>query len=102
MNLQLSEQLRPDPAAGSRFRTFALLPQVGWDFWGPMYAALVVTIAPWTSGAKTFDFGLQGVLGAGLPITDRVKLTGAVEIPANFVVHRTLGLTPLLGASFRL
>ncbi|MGO9835727.1 MAG: hypothetical protein ACLP1X_16105 [Polyangiaceae bacterium] len=59
MNFQFSEQLEPAPATadGSRLRTFALLPQIGWDFWGPMFAALVVTVAPWTSGTGTFDFG---------------------------------------------
>ncbi len=103
MNFQFSEQLEPAPATadGSRLRTFALLPQIGWDFWGPMFAALVVTVAPWTSGTGTFDFGLQAVLGAGIPIADCVKITGAVEVPFNFVVHRTIGLTPLLGLSFR-
>jgi hypothetical protein len=104
LNLQFSEQLEPAPApkGGSRFRTFALLPQIGWDFWGPMFAALVVTVAPWTSGTSTFDFGFQAVLGAGIPIADGVKITGAIEVPVNFVVHRTIGLTPLLGMSFRL
>jgi hypothetical protein len=77
MNLQFSEQLAPAPGpkGGSDFRTFALLPQIGWDFWGTMFAALVVTVAPWTSGTGTFDFGLQALLGAGIPIADRVNLT---------------------------
>jgi hypothetical protein len=102
MNLQFSEQLAPSPSSGSDFRTFALLPQVGWDFWGPMFAAFVASIEPWTSGGSTFDFGLQGVIGAGIPLGSRVKLTGALEVPFFFVVHRTVGLTPLIGVSIRL
>jgi hypothetical protein len=102
MNLQFSEQLRPTVTTGSTFRTFALLPQLGWDFWGPMFAGLVVTVAPWTSGTPTFDFGLQALLGAGIPVSSRVKIAGLIEVPANFVVHRTIGFTTLLGVSIRL
>jgi hypothetical protein len=104
MNLQFSEQLSPAPGStdGSRFRTFALLPQIGWDFWGPMFAAFVVTVAPWSSGTSAFGFGFQGLLGVGFPIGDRIKLTAAAEVPFNFVPSRTVGLTPLLGVSIRL
>ena len=113
MNLQFSEQIVPSvtspgqtpaeiSADGSTLRTFALLPQIGWDFWGPMFAAFVFTVAPWSYGSAKFDFGVQGVLGVGIPLANRVKLTAAVEIPANFVVHQTLGVTPLLGLAFRL
>jgi len=37
----------------------------------------------------------------GIPITEHFKLTAAVEIPVNLVVHQTIGLTPLLGVAFR-
>jgi len=74
LNFQFSEQLAPNPATGSTFRTFAILPQVGWDFWGPLFVALVITVAPWTSGTPTFDFGLQAVFGVGIPITEHFKL----------------------------
>ncbi len=102
MNLQFSEQLTPAPSTGSDFRTFALLPQIGWDFWGPLFAALVVTVAPWTSGTSTFDFGFQGVFGAAVPVANRLKIVMAAEVPVNLVVHRTIGFTPLLGVSIRL
>lgn len=102
MNLQLSEQLTPTPSSGSDLRTVAFLPQVGWDFWGPMFAALVGTVAPWTSGTSKFDAGFQGVLGVAIPLASHVKLTFAGEVPVNLVVHRTIGFTPLIGVAFRL
>jgi len=104
MNLQFGEQLAPPVGEdnGSAFRTFAFLPQIGWDFWGPMFAAFVVTIAPWSSGTSTFEFGVQGVLGAAIPIVDRVRLTMAVEVPFTFVPDREVALTPLLGVAIRL
>jgi hypothetical protein len=104
MNLQFSEQLAPPVGAdnGIAFRTFAFLPQIGWDFWGPMFAAFVVTLAPWSSGTSTFEFGIQGVLGVGVPIVNRVKLTVAVEVPFTFAPDREVALTPLLGVAIRL
>lgn len=103
MNLQFSETLQPTPAAGkSRFATFALLPQIGWDFYGPFFGALVFTFAPRTSAASNLDLGFQAVLGGGFHLSDRVKLNLALEVPYNFHIHQTLGLTPLLGVGIRL
>jgi hypothetical protein len=103
MNFQFSDQLGPSlPDGESSFRTFALLPQVGWSFYDPFFAALVVTIAPRTAGGANFDAGLQGVFGVSLPLAERVRATIALEVPWNFVIHQTLGLTPLLGVSIRL
>jgi len=106
MNFQFSEYLTDTQPGQSRFATFALLPQVGWHFWGPFFAAFVFTIAPWTKGGvggdNHFDLGVQAVLGAGIPLGDRVALTLGVEVPYNFLVNRTLGVTPLIGVSFRL
>lgn len=103
MNLQFSELLQPAPAQGrDRFTTFALLPQIGWDFYGPFFSALVFTIAPRTGAASALDLGFQGVLGAGFPVSDRVKVNLAVEVPFNFHIHDTLGLTPLAGIGIRL
>lgn len=102
MNLQFTELLTTPPPGDNRFSTFALLPQVGWHFYGPLFAALVFGILPRTSGGGNLDLALQGVVGAGVPIADRVNLTAALEVPYNFYVHRTIGLTPLLGVSIRL
>lgn len=103
MNVQLTEQLAPTPTMGaSRFRTFALLPQVGWNFHKPFFAALVLTLAPRTSGTSTFDAGFQGVFGAGFEVSPRVRANIALEVPVNFVVATTIGITPLLGISIAL
>lgn len=106
MNLQFTELLTAPAPEQSRFATFALLPQVGWHFYGPLFAALVFTVAPWTQGgandSNNFDLSVQGVVGAAIPIAERVNLTAAAEVPYNFLVHRTIGLTPLLGLSIRL
>ena len=103
MNFQFTERIAPSvPSGQSAFQTFALLPQIGWNFADPFFAALVLTIAPRTAGGDNFDLGLQGVLGVGFPIAPRVRGSVALEVPWNFKIHQTLGLTPLLGISIRL
>lgn len=103
MNLQFTEQLwGPLPASGSGFSTFGLLPQVGWDFWGPMFGAFVLSILPRTAGEALLDLGVQAVVGAGLPLGKSIKLTGALEVPFNFKVARTIGITPLVGLTWKL
>jgi hypothetical protein len=106
VNLQFTEYLTTPSPGQSRLATFAILPQIGWHFWGPLFGALVFTIAPWTAGganhSNNFDLGVQAVLGASIPIVDRVNFTLAAEVPYNFLLHRTVGFTPLLGVSIRL
>ncbi len=106
LNFQLTEYLTNTAPGQSRFATFAILPQVGLHFWGPLFVAAVFTIAPWTQGgannSNNFDLGVQLVAGAAIPIAGRVNLTIAAEVPYNFLVHRTLGFTPLVGVSIRL
>jgi hypothetical protein len=103
MNLQLTERLAPDPAAGSsRIQTFALLPQIGWHFYNPFFVGLVATIAPWTSGRDLFDAGFQAVAGASAPLAHCIRGSLAVEIPMNFVQATTIGTTILAGISIRL
>ena len=102
MNLQFGEQLAPQVSAGSPFRIFALLPQVGWNAWGPFFVAGTLTIMPFTNGAWSWTLGVQAVGGAAWEVAKGIKLSAAVEIPYNFYPAQTLGITPLLGASFRL
>ncbi len=101
MNLQFTEVLNPEPTY-SRFSKFALLPQVGWNFWGPMFVAGVFTFAPRTQGVSQVDLGLQAVVGAGFRLTDAVKLTVAVEVPWDFSPDEVVGITPLVGVSIKL
>ncbi len=102
MNFQFTEVLSALGPKANHFSTFAMLPQVGWHFYGPMYAALVFTFAPRTSGGANLDMGFQGVFGASVPVNDRLSVSAGVEVPYNFYIHNTIGVTPLLGVSFRL
>ena len=103
MNLQFTEQVLPAPPINeSRFRSYAFLPQLGWNFYDPFFAALVYKIAPRTNGQSRLDMAVQGLVGIGQPITQRVRVNFAVEAPFAFYIHRTLGLTLLAGISIRL
>ena len=100
-NVQFTERLTPAPPAGQGyFRTFAVLPQIGWHFYDPFFAALVLTLAPFIDGQQTFVLGTQLVVGAGFTVASGVKISVALEVPWNFVGKTTIGLTPLAGVSF--
>jgi len=102
MGLQFTERLWPQPPMGtSRFQRFALMPQLGWSFADPFYTALIFSYAPRTLGRANLDMAIIGALGAALPITRRMKLSLAVEVPYAFYYHHTLGLIALMGVSFR-
>ena len=101
LNFQFSEYLTQPKPGQRRLATFAALPQIGWHFWGPLFAALVLTVAPWTGGGPEHDLGVQAVFGGAYEL-GRVSLTAAVEVPYNFLVYRTIGVTPLLGISVKL
>ena len=101
MGLQFTERLWPKPSAGaSRFQRFAFMPQIGWSFYDPFYTALIFVYAPRTLGRSIPDLAVMGALGAALPLTSRMKLSLAVEVPYAFHYHRTLGLVGLTGVSF--
>jgi hypothetical protein len=103
VNFQFSERLRPAPPPGrSTFQRFALLPQVGWNFYDPFFTALVFGIVPRTDGREHVNLTLQAVLGAAFPISDRVRWSGAGEVPWTYYDKHTLGVTALTGISIRL
>ena len=103
MGLQFTERLWPQPPLGSsRFQRFALMPQLGWTFADPFFTALIFSYAPRTLGRANVDMAVIGALGAALPVTRRMKLSLAVEVPYAFYYHRTVGLVGLMGISFRL
>ena len=101
MMMQFTEVLAPEPKY-SRFSKFALLPQVGWHFWGPMYAAAIFTYAPRTQGGANTVLGVQALIGAGFKLTEGVRLNVALEVPYDFHPEHVVGLTPLVGLSFKL
>jgi hypothetical protein len=102
VNFQFSERLWPAPPPGRSFQRFALLPQVGWNFYDPFFTALVFGIAPRTDGREHVNLTLQGVLGAAFPISDRVRWSLAGEVPWTYYDKHTLGVTALTGISIRL
>lgn len=103
MNLQLTERLWPNPPAGSsRLQRVALMPQLGWSFCDPFYTAIIFSYAPRTQGRALPDLAVLGALGLSLPITRRVKLSLAAEVPFAFLQHRTLGIVGVMGVSIRL
>ncbi len=101
-NLQLTERLWPEPAPGARIQRFALLPQIGWNFYDPFFTALVFGVAPRTDGKARLNLSLQGVLGVSLPLTSRVRLSIAGEVPYTFYDRHLIGVTALTGISIRL
>jgi hypothetical protein len=103
MNLQFTERLWPEPTAGSsRFQRFALMPQLGWSFHDPFYTALIYSYAPRTLGGAHPDMAVLAALGAAFPVTKRVKLGLALEVPFAFLHHRSVGLVAVAGVSIRL
>jgi len=103
MNLQLTERIWPKPPAGtSRFQRFAFMPQLGWSFADPFYTALIFSYAPRTQGGSTQDMAVLVALGAAFPVSQRVKLSLALEAPFAFLHHRTIGLVAITGVSIRL
>ncbi len=103
MNIQFSELVVPSPAPGaSRFTTFALLPQVGWTFHPPFFIQATFALPLRAYGRNELDLGVQAIGGVSLPLTDRLNLSLALEVPYFFRIYRTLGATPLVGVSWRL
>jgi hypothetical protein len=103
MNLQLTERLWPAPPAGSsRFQRFALMPQLNWSFYDPFYAGLIYSYAPRTQGRAIPDMAVLGALGAAFSVSERMKLSLALQVPYTFLYHRTVGLVAVAGVSFRL
>lgn len=103
MNVQFTERLWPEPPTGiSRFQRFALMPQLGWSFYDPFFTALIFSYAPRTQGGANPDMAVLGALGAAFPVSKRVKLSLALEVPYTFLHHRTLGLVAVTGVSIRL
>jgi hypothetical protein len=103
MNLQFTERVwSRDAVHSSRFQRFALLPQIGWNFYGPLFSALVFGVAPRTAGASNLNLTVQGVLGVSLPLAGSVRLSVAGEVPYTYYDHKIIGFTALTGISIRL
>lgn len=103
INLQFSERLWPAlPSGRSRLQRFALLPQVGWNFADPFFTALVFGVAPRTDGRQHVNLSVQAVLGVGFPLSSRLRVSVAGEVPFTYFDKHVLGFTALTGISIRL
>ncbi|HYQ02908.1 MAG TPA: hypothetical protein VER96_29755 [Polyangiaceae bacterium] len=101
-NFQLTERLWPEPPPGGRIQRLAVLPQIGWNFYDPFFTALVFGFAPRTDGKVHLNLSLQAVLGVSLPISKRVRLSVAGEVPWTFYDRHLVGFTALTGIAIRL
>jgi len=101
-NLQLTERLWPEPPPGGRIQRFAVLPQIGWNFYDPFFTALVFGFAPRTDGKEHLNLSIQAVLGISLPISDRLRFSLAGEVPYTFYDRHLIGVTALTGIAVRL
>ncbi|HEX3851046.1 MAG TPA: hypothetical protein VHW01_08775 [Polyangiaceae bacterium] len=103
MNLQLTERVWPDlPPGASRLQRLGLLPQVGWNFYGPLFSSLVVGVVPRTDGKAHLNLTLQAVFGASFAIAGRFRWSVAGEVPWTYYDQQMLGVTALTGISIRL
>ncbi len=101
-NLQVAERIWPEPPAGERIQRFAVLPQIGWNFYDPFFTALVFGFAPRTDGKVHLNLSVQGVLGVSLPVSSRVRVSIAGEVPYTFYDRHLVGVTALTGIAIRL
>jgi hypothetical protein len=101
LNLQFTEAITNPPAA-SRFTVFALLPQINYNFWGPLTASLVPSLYARLAGVNEFGFAVQGVFSAALPLGRGFSGVLALEVPLYVVPYVSIGITPLIGFSYHL
>jgi hypothetical protein len=102
MSLQLTERLWPKPPTSSaRIQRFAFLPQVGWNFYDPFFAGLILVVAPRSEGRSNLALGVNAIGGLAIPLGRGVCISAALEVPYAFYKHQQLGLTALTGVSFR-
>jgi hypothetical protein len=103
MMFQLTEQFAGDLAPGSdHFQVFALLPQIGYNFYDHFQAAAIFTYAPRAGGKDQMDLGFQALVGYSFAIRQGASFGAAVEIPVNLKLATTIGATPILGFSYDL
>jgi hypothetical protein len=99
-SVQYTERIWPAPPPNSsRFQRLAIMPQLAWNFWDPCYVATLFNYTPRTRAKWLTDMSVSLLLGAGAPLSKRVRLGVAVEVPYAFYYHRTLSLVALTGVS---
>ncbi|HKO53230.1 MAG TPA: hypothetical protein VJV79_36220 [Polyangiaceae bacterium] len=100
--LQLTERLWPEPAPGARIQRFAVLPQIGWNFYDPFFTALAFVVAPRSEGKAQLNLSLQLALGVSLPISKRVRFSLSAALPWTFYDRNLIGVSAQTGIVIRL
>jgi hypothetical protein len=102
-SLQYTERLWPEPPPdSSRFQRFAIMPQILWNFSDTFFVSSLFSYAPRTRGKAIPDMSISAMFGAGVPLTDRLRLGVSLEAPYAFYYHQALSLVALVGLSVRL
>lgn len=102
-SLQYTERLWPAPPPdSSRFQRFAIMPQVLWHFSDTFFVSSLFSYAPRTRGKAIPDMSISAMVGASVPLTDRLRLGASLETPYAFYYHQALSLVALVGLSVRL
>ncbi len=102
-SLQYTERLWPEPPPdSSRFQRFAIMPQILWNFSDTFFVSSLFSYAPRTRGKPIPDMSISAMVGAGVPLTDRLRLGVSLETPYAFYYHQSLSLVALVGLSVRL
>jgi hypothetical protein len=102
LNLQFTEAVVEPTLPANQFTTFCLLPQVSYRFWWHMYAALIGFFPLRYDSVAQAGYGVQGLLGIAVPIAKDLKFTAALEVPFLIQPATYVGLTPIVGLSYKL
>ncbi len=102
LNLQFTEAVVEPTLPANQFTTFCLLPQVSYRFWWQMYVALIGFFPLRYDSVAQAGYGVQGLLGVGVPIAKDLKFTAALEVPFLIQPATYVGLTPIVGLSYKL
>jgi hypothetical protein len=78
------------------------MPQILWNFSDTFFVSSLFSYAPRTRGKAIPDMSISAMFGAGVPLTNRLRLGVSVETPYAFYYHRALSLVALAGLSVRL
>jgi hypothetical protein len=102
LNLQFTEALVEPTLPANQFTTFCLLPQVAYRFWWDLSVALIGFFPLRYDSVAEAGYGVQGLLGLSVPIAKDLNFTAALEVP--FLIQPTtyVGLTPIVGLSYKL
>jgi hypothetical protein len=99
LNLQLTTAIT-DPPHGERLAAVLFLPQLNWNFWGPLTASFVPAFATRLAGTNQFGLALQAVLTASVSFGHGFVGSASIEVPVYVFPYVSIGVTPLIAVSY--